>query len=46
MKESDMETIAELMKKVIIDKKPVEEVKQEVIEFRKNFQDIQYCFEV
>jgi len=45
MKEDDMEDIAELFKKVLIDKKDVNEVKKEVIEFRRNFLDVKYTFE-
>jgi glycine hydroxymethyltransferase len=39
-KESHMEEIAEFIKKVVIDKK---DVKQEVIEFRKQLQEVCYC---
>ncbi|MCS7115941.1 MAG: serine hydroxymethyltransferase [Nitrososphaerales archaeon] len=45
MKESDMEEIAEFIKRVIIDKEPPERVKKDVIEFRKNFQKIHYAFD-
>lgn len=44
MKEKDMDTVAELIKKIAIDKRPVDEVKQEVIELRKDFNTIKYCF--
>lgn len=45
MKESEMEEIAELFKKVIIDKKDVNEVKKEVIDMRKNFLEVKYTFD-
>lgn len=46
MKEDDMRTIAELMRLVVIDKKDPEEVKNKVIEFRKNFLEIHYGFKI
>jgi glycine hydroxymethyltransferase len=45
MKESEMPEIAEFIKRVVIDKENVEKVKQDVAEFRKNFQKVHYCFE-
>ena len=45
MKESEMPEIAEFVKRVVIDKENVEKVKQDVAEFRKNFQRVHYCFE-
>ncbi|MCH4814765.1 MAG: serine hydroxymethyltransferase [Saccharolobus sp.] len=45
MKESEMEEIAEFFKKVIIDKKDVNEVKKEVIDMRKNFLEVKYTFD-
>ncbi|MGC8585058.1 MAG: serine hydroxymethyltransferase [Thermoplasmata archaeon] len=44
MKESDMDHVAELIKKVAIDKKNPEDVRNEVIEFKKNFRTVKYCF--
>ncbi|MHA1820102.1 MAG: serine hydroxymethyltransferase [Promethearchaeota archaeon] len=44
MKEKDMETIAEFMKKIVVDRVEPAEVKKEVKEFRKDFQKVQYCF--
>ncbi len=44
MKESEMDYIAELIKKVAIDKKKPEDVKKEVVEFKKNFKTVKYCF--
>ncbi|MEM3329786.1 MAG: serine hydroxymethyltransferase [Saccharolobus sp.] len=45
MKEGEMEEIAELFKKLIIDKKSVNEIKKEVIELRSRFLDVKYTFE-
>jgi len=45
MGKSEMIDIAELIKKVVVDKKDPKKVKEEVIEFRKGFQEIQYCFD-
>jgi glycine hydroxymethyltransferase len=42
MKEGDMETIAELMSKVLLDQVPAEEIRVEVREFRSKFA-IEYC---
>ncbi|MBY9018770.1 MAG: serine hydroxymethyltransferase, partial [Candidatus Lokiarchaeota archaeon] len=44
MGKSEMVDIAELIKKIVIDKKDPKKVKEEVIEFRKGFQEIHYCF--
>ncbi len=44
MKESDMDHVAELIKKITIDKKNPEDVRNEVIEFKKNFRTVKYCF--
>ena len=45
MKESEMAHIAELFRKVILDKKNPETVKKEVEEFRKDFQKVLYSFD-
>jgi glycine hydroxymethyltransferase len=45
MKESEMPEIAEFIKRVVIGRENVEKVKQDVAEFRKNFQEVHYCFE-
>lgn len=45
MKESDMQVIADLMKKVIVDKVSLNVVKEDVSQFRKNFQKIHYAFD-
>ncbi|MGC9122971.1 MAG: serine hydroxymethyltransferase [Thermoplasmata archaeon] len=44
MKESEMDYIAELIKKVAIDKKKPEDVRKDVVEFKKNFKTVKYCF--
>ncbi len=44
MKESEMKEIAALMKKVVLDGKAPEGVAKEVVEFRKPYQEIHYCF--
>jgi len=41
MKEMDFQTLAELMHDVIVQNK---QVKSQVLEFRKRFQEMQYCF--
>jgi glycine hydroxymethyltransferase len=45
MKESEMAEIAEFIKRVIIDKENVGKVKEDVAEFRKDYQRVHYCFE-
>ena len=45
MKESEMKQIAQLIKKVVIDKREPEKIAQEVSEFRKDYQEVHYCFE-
>jgi glycine hydroxymethyltransferase len=45
MKESEMAEIAELVKRVIIEKEPLEKVRADVAAFRKNYQKVHYCFE-
>lgn len=44
MKESHMSEVADLFKKVLIDKEDPLKVKEEVAEFKKDFQSIHYCF--
>ncbi|MHA1727497.1 MAG: serine hydroxymethyltransferase [Promethearchaeota archaeon] len=44
MKEQDMDTVAELMKKVIIDKVDPKKIKEDVTEFVRDFQKVKYCF--
>ncbi|MEA1936856.1 MAG: serine hydroxymethyltransferase [Patescibacteria group bacterium] len=43
MKEEEMKIIASLIKEIILDKKDVKIVKNKVINFRKNFQEVKYC---
>lgn len=45
MGKSEMTEIAEFFKNLIIDKKDPKKVKDEVAEFRKDFQEIKYCFQ-
>jgi glycine cleavage system T protein len=42
MREKDFQTIAQLMSDAILGKKPV---KKQVVEFRKSFVDLHYCFD-
>lgn len=44
MKENEMKEIAGFFKKVLIDEEKPEKVREEVIEFRKDFQEVKYCF--
>jgi len=44
MKEKEMAAIAELIKEIILDEKDIKAMKEKVIEFRKNFQKVEYCF--
>ncbi len=45
MRESEMVEIAEFVKRVVVDKEDVERVKRDVVEFRRGFQRVHYCFE-
>ncbi|MFX1320693.1 MAG: serine hydroxymethyltransferase [Promethearchaeota archaeon] len=45
MGKSEMIDIAEFFKNLIIDKKDPKKVKDEVADFRKNYQEIKYCFQ-
>jgi glycine hydroxymethyltransferase len=45
MKESQMVEVAELIKRIVIDKQDPKKVKPDVLEFRKDFQKVHYCFE-
>jgi glycine hydroxymethyltransferase len=45
MKETEMTEIAEFVKRVIIDKQPVEKVRTDVAEFRTSYQKVHFCFE-
>jgi len=45
MGKSEMIDIAEFIKKVLIDKEAPKKVKDEIAEFKKEFQEIKYCFQ-
>ncbi|MBY8983637.1 MAG: serine hydroxymethyltransferase [Candidatus Lokiarchaeota archaeon] len=45
MKKDDMIDIAEFFRKLLIEKKDPKKVKKEVTDFKKEFQEIQYCFQ-
>jgi glycine hydroxymethyltransferase len=45
MKENQMVEVAELIKRIVIDKQDPKKVKADVLEFRKDFQKVHYCFE-
>jgi glycine hydroxymethyltransferase len=45
MKESEMKDIANLMKKIVIEKEDPRKIVSKVKSFRKNFQKVQYCFD-
>ena len=45
MKESEMQQIASFIKQVVIDKKDANGIANEVIEFRKNYQKTEFCFD-
>lgn len=46
MREEEMKAIAEFMRKIVIDKKDPGDVKREVIEFRKNYLEVQYAIKI
>ena len=45
MEKDDMIEIANLLENVIIDGKPLDQIRERVIEFRKRFQKISYAFD-
>jgi glycine hydroxymethyltransferase len=45
MKEAEMVEIAEFVKRVIVDRQPLEKVRADVSDFRKSYQKVHYCFE-
>ncbi len=45
MKENEMSEIAELIKRLVVDKQDPKKVREDVAEFRKDFQKVHYCFE-
>jgi len=46
MKEKDMQTIAEFIKRLVVDEEDPEKIKREVTRFRRGFPDIIYCFKL
>ncbi len=44
MKETHMDEVAEFIKRIVIDGEKPEDVKKDVMEFRKDFQGIKFCF--
>lgn len=46
MKEADMQTIADFIKRLVVDGESPEKIKREVIRFRREFPDITYCFKL
>ncbi len=45
MEENDMKDVADFIKRVVLDKEPVGNVKKDVVAFRKEYQKVHYCFE-
>ena len=45
MKRSHMAEVAEFIKRIVVDKEPPEQVKNDVVAFRKDFQKVHYAFE-
>ncbi len=45
MKESDMEEIAEFIKRIVFNEENPKDVAKDVVEFRKAFQKVHYCFD-
>ncbi|MHA1525878.1 MAG: serine hydroxymethyltransferase, partial [Promethearchaeota archaeon] len=46
MGKSEMIDIAEFFKKLIIDKQDPKKIREDVAEFKKDFQEIKYCFQL
>jgi len=46
MKESDVQKIVEFMKRIIVQKEDPTQVAEDVVEFRKRFLRVQYCFDI
>lgn len=44
MKEEEMNKIANFISNALLERKPIKRIRNEVIEFRKSFRKIQYCF--
>ncbi len=45
MGKSEMVDIAEFFKKLIVDKKDPKKIRNEIAEFRKDYQEVKYCFQ-
>ena len=45
MREEEMETIADFMARVLIEKEAPAKVLEDVIEFRQSYQKLYYCFD-
>jgi len=45
MKKSERAKIAEFMKRIVVGKEDPKKVKQDLALFRKDFQEVHYCFE-
>ena len=45
MGKSEMVDIADFFKKLLIDKKDPKKIKNEIAEFRNDFQEIKFCFQ-
>jgi glycine hydroxymethyltransferase len=46
MKEAEMEVIADLIARVLVNKEQPEALKHQVMELRSSFREVQYCFDV
>jgi len=44
MKEDEMEEVAKFFKRLLIDKEEATKVRKDVIEFKRNYREIHYCF--
>ena len=44
MKEKEMKIVAEFFKRIVIDKEEIEKMKKNVVDFRKFFKEVKYCF--
>ncbi len=45
MKEEEMKKIAHFISDTLLERKPIKRIRNEVIEFRKSYKKIQYCFD-
>ena len=44
MKENEMSEVADFYKRILIDNEKTSKIKEEIKEFRKNYQELHYCF--